>query len=151
MILDVTSYLNLIHDNYTSFYKYLQANADIFKNNRDKFNLPNHSESILYFMFGESNKIVSVMINNLLFNMFSFESVENLEKCFRTDLNIKRIRNSIMHGRYFYNYDGAFECYDGIKEMEYIGKISCNEILQATNTLIHVYKEERDNNLNSDV
>lgn len=144
-IMDTMAFLNSVHDNYTSFNKYLKAIAELFLGARDEYNLPKHYESMLYFMFGESNKIVAVMANNLLFYMFSFESVENLKKCFRSDLNIKRIRNSLMHGRHFYNYSGAYEFYDGIKEMEHIGSISCKEILEAINILVENYMKERDN------
>ena len=105
----------------------------------------------MYFMFRESNKISAVMLNNLLFYMFTFESIENLKKCFREDLDIKRIRNSLMHGRHFYNYQGAYEFYDGRKEMEHIDSISCVEILQAVETLVDNYIKERDGVESEDV
>lgn len=146
-IMDVATYLNEIHKNYTSYNKFLNATAKNFISNYDKNNLPMRAQHMILFMLGKNGKIPSVMINNLLFNMFTFESVSNLEKCFRRELNIKKIRNSLMHGRHFYNYNSAYEFYDGRKEMEHIGTITCGEIMQATNILVDNYIKERNNTI----
>lgn len=143
-IMDTTMYVNEIHKNYTSFNKFINSNAKLFTKNKEEFNLPKHQEEMMLFMFGESNRIASVMINNLLFYMFTFESENNLKKCFREDLNIKRIRNSLMHGRYFYNYNSEYVFYDGIKEMEHIATISCKEIMESIDILVDNYTKERD-------
>ncbi len=143
-IMDVATIFYELHDNYTDYNKFTQSASKNYMLSFGDKNFPMRAQHWILFMVSKIGKIPSVMINNLLFNMFTFESEANLKKCFREDLNIRRIRNSLMHGRHFFNYNSAYEFYDGIKEMEHIGTISCAEIMNATNILVDNYIKERD-------
>lgn len=142
--MDIATILNNLHNSYTNYNKFTNTAAENYILSFGKEKFPMRAQHWILFMVGKSGKIPSVLVNNLLFNMFTFESETILKKCFREDLDIRRIRNSLMHGRHFFNYNSAYEFYDGRKEMEHIGTITCAEIMNATNILVDTYIKERD-------
>ena len=149
-IMDVSTLLYHLHGNYTSYNKFSVEAGKNFMLSFGDNKVPARAQHMTLFLFSNGGKFPSVLINNLLFYMFTFESEENLKKCFREDLNIRRIRNSLMHGRHFFNYNSGYEFYDGIKEMEHIGTITCAEIMNATNILVDNYIKERETKKTSD-
>ncbi len=148
-LMDVATLLYQLHDNYTSYNKFSQATAKNFISSFGEEKFPMRAQHMILFVLGDNCKIPSIMINNLLFYMFTFESEENLKKCFREDLNIRRIRNSLMHGRHFYNYNSGYEFYDGIKDVEHVATITCAEIMNAINILVDNYIKDRDHKIES--
>ena len=84
----------------------------------------------------------SIILSNILFSMFSFESMDELTKQFNSEgIDINRIRNSVMHGRFYYNYNKGFDFYDGRnnKELEFIGTLSIKKITEVAQFLMHDY------------
>ena len=144
--MDASLFINEIRQNYTSFDHFLSAVSNNIINDVAEIMKFKYNNDFLKFCFGDAQYVDSVLINNLLFYMFTFESEENLKKCFREDVDIRRVRNSLMHGRHFYNYDMAFEFYDGVKELEHIATITTDEVFKAIDILVHNYIEERDKN-----
>lgn len=142
-IMDVISCISQLPDNYTSHAKFINETAKNYVLSFGDKKFPMRAQHQILFTVGDNGKIPSVLINNLLFNIFTFESEENLQKCFREDLNIRKLRNSLMHGRHFYNYNNGYEFYDGINEMEHVATITCEEVLQATNILLNNYLKEK--------
>lgn len=144
--MDASLFVKEMETSYTSLSDFMSAISnniitEVSENLKFKYN-----DDFLQFWFGTPQLIDSILINNLLFYMFTFESEENLKKCFREDVDIRRVRNSLMHGRHFYNYDMAFEFYDGVKELEHIATITTDEVFKAIDILVHNYIEERDKN-----
>ena len=82
------------------------------------------SGSIMHFVDPEFMK--SVIYSSIAFNMFSSHTNEELAELFEKSQvqcdndTIRHLRNSFVHGRYFYNYKDSFEIYDGTKQMEHI-------------------------------
>ena len=98
----------------------------------------------LLYYFG-SGKFEATIISNMLFSIFSFEKFENIKTLFAdTDLDINRIRNSVMHGRYYYNYDKGFDFYDGRSNdnLEYMGTLPISKIISVAQSLMGNYIEE---------
>ena len=146
-IMDTSSLLYCLHDNYTSYNEFSIKTGKNFLLGFGEDKVPERAKHMTLFMLDNTGKIPSVLINNLLFYMFTFESENNLKKCFKEDLNIRRIRNSLMHGRHFYNYNSGYEFYDGINNMEHIATITCAEIMNATNVLVENYISERNSKI----
>lgn len=97
------------------------------------------------FYFFSSGKADSAMISNILFSIFSFENFENVKNLFSdTGLDINRIRNSVMHGRFYYNYKNEFDFYDGKhnSDLEYIGSLKVKKITEVAQTLMLNYSDE---------
>ena len=87
----------------------------------------------------------SIIISNILFSIFSFESSDRLDRLFGGEgLDVNRIRNSIMHGRFYYNFDNAYDFYDGRNnnDLEYIGNLSIYKIVEVAQILMHEYLDE---------
>ena len=75
--------------------------------NRQDYALFVHEDSFIFEM---------IILNNIMFNVFSISNIDNLKPYFddlKLDVDVKRIRNSYMHGRYYYNHDNRIEFYDG--------------------------------------
>ena len=106
---------------------------------------------------GVPGRFEACIANNILFTIFTYMEPSKVKQYMNEDNNIdlKRIRNSIMHGRFYYNYESGFNFYDGIidkkakgltiKEMEknvdYIGTITLQEIDSIAMHLLHDYIE----------
>ncbi len=91
------------------------------------------------FMINDSNLIEIYLLSNALFNIFSLTTASILEPYLNeTGVNINRLRNSIMHGRYFYNNKDGFNFYDGRNNnaLEYIGSISTRQISHALKSFV---------------
>ena len=76
----------------------------------------------------------SVIYSSIAFNIFSAHTSDELAEVFsKAQVNcdeetIRHLRNSFVHGRYFYNYKDGFEIYDGRKEMKHITTFSMENI-----------------------
>ena len=74
------------------------------------------------------------IIANLLFEIVSSRSTEELVEIFEgTNINlsnddIRHLRNSLCHGRYFHNYMDKFYFYDGKKDLELKVTLTMNDI-----------------------
>ena len=106
---------------------------------------------------GVPGRFEACIANNILFTIFTYMEPSKVKQYMNEDNNIdlKRIRNSIMHGRFYYNYESGFNFFDGIidkkvkgltiKEMEknvdYIGTITLQEIDSIAMHLLHDYIE----------
>ncbi|MBQ7798312.1 MAG: hypothetical protein IJ371_04240, partial [Clostridia bacterium] len=78
----------------------------------DEVNTAGPRCSLLEFINYDSLVLESTLISNALFTLFSISKSSDLEKYFN-GVDINRLRNSLMHGRYFYNHNNGFEFYDG--------------------------------------
>ena len=106
---------------------------------------------------GAPGRFEACLANNILFTIFTYMEPSKVKQYMNENNNIdlKRVRNSIMHGRFYYNYESGFNFYDGIinkkakdltiKEMEknvdYIGTITLQEIDSIAMHLLHDYIE----------
>ncbi len=94
-----------------------------------------------------TQKIDSLITANILFHLFSFCSIEKISSLFNEDVEkIKRIRNSLLHGNYYYNNQGEFEFYDGINKesLQHIATVSLSMCAEVAFKI----SLEDDNNLN---
>ena len=118
--------------------------SSIFNKEKEDENMTCDEMTYLFYFFG-SGKIDSVFIGNILFSIFSFERFANVESLFAdTGLDINRIRNSVMHGRFYYNHNKGFDFYDGRNnnDLEYIGTLQISKIIKVSQELMHDYLEE---------
>lgn len=85
----------------------------------------------------------SLFASSIAFNICSNRTNDELYDLFKragheTDIDtIRHFRNSLIHGRYFYNYNGGFEMYDGQKELEHFGTLTFNTINDIFKTYAH--------------
>lgn len=74
------------------------------------------------------------VITNLLFTMASTQTNNDLEDMFSGCINglnkddIRHLRNSLCHGRYFHDFNNSFYFYDGKKQLEFKLKLTMDNI-----------------------
>lgn len=92
--------------------------VDLYELLKDKIRL--ESNKINYNMLALiiNNRFVATLASNILFSIVSCINSENLKKYFPSNVDVNRIRNSLMHGRFFYNNDYGFEFYDGVLDSD---------------------------------
>ena len=84
----------------------------------------NEFGAIMHFKDPEFMK--SVIYSSIAFNIFSAHTNDELADIFAKaqitydNDTIRHLRNSFIHGRYYYNYKDGFEIYDGKKNMTHI-------------------------------
>lgn len=92
------------------------------------------TDKCAYFQLEIKDLYNSIFTSSTLFNIFSsLEASEMLELLEGTSLNltleeVRHLRNSFVHGRYFYNYNGGFEIYDGSKNLIHILTLTESDI-----------------------
>lgn len=93
--------------------------------------------SLLGFINYDSIAFESTLISNALFTLFSISSPNKLQMYFK-DIDVNRLRNSLMHGRYYYDHKNGFEFYDGRTNdnLEHICSLSINQILQSISSFV---------------
>lgn len=107
---------------------------------------------------GAPGRFEACLANNILFTIFTYMEPSKVKQYMTKDneLDFNKIRNSIMHGRFYYNYESGFNFYDGIidkklknknvkekeKSVEYIGTITLQEIDYLSMNLLHNYIEK---------
>ena len=88
-----------------------------------KYVKQNDFESFMHFTDPEFMK--SVIYSSIAFNIFSVHTNDEIKGIFDKaqincdDETIRHMRNSFIHGRYFYNFKDGFEIYDGAKQMSH--------------------------------
>ena len=103
----------------------------------------------LYYMFLQGD-FDSVIIANMLFSIFSFETSTKIEEMFDgTGVDVNRIRNSVMHGRFYYNCNNAFDFYDGRnnQELQYVGTLTVAQITTAAQKLVKEFLNDQANSI----
>lgn len=118
--------------------------SSIFNSVKNSDSMTQESMTYLFYFFS-SGKMDSVIISNLLFSIFSFENFEKVKTLFEdTGYEINRIRNSAMHGRFYYNYNKGYDFYDGRSndKLEYIGTLKISKIVAVAQQLMGNYIEE---------
>ncbi|MBQ8522963.1 MAG: hypothetical protein IJ458_04860 [Clostridia bacterium] len=93
--------------------------------------------SLLEFINYDSIALECTLISNALFTLFSISAPNKLQKYF-SDIDVKRLRNSLMHGRYYYDNKNGFEFYDGRSNdnLEHIATLNINQILQSISSFV---------------
>ena len=88
--------------------------------------------TLLEFINYDSIVLESALVSNALFTLFSISTPSKLQTYF-SEIDVKRLRNSLMHGRYYYNHDNGFEFYDGRTNdnLEHIGTLKIQQIFTA--------------------
>ena len=87
----------------------------------------------------------SIIYSSLVFNIVSSRTNNELAQVFESaDIqiepeNVRHVRNSFIHGRYFYNFKDGFELYDGQKEMEHFFTFTFEDIEK----LFHVFCKDQ--------
>ena len=75
------------------------------------------------FCFLDEETLMSIIYSSMCYSIVSSNTNEELlELCKKAGIdieqeNVAHLRNSFIHGRYFYNYKNAFEIYDGISDL----------------------------------
>ena len=130
-----------LNTNYKSLEQWFSS---IFDSVKDSEDMTQEAMTYLFYFFS-SGKCESTIISNILFSIFSFEKFENIKELFAdTGLDINRIRNSVMHGRFYYNYNKGFDFYDGRSndDLEYMGTLKISKIVGVAQELMGNYIEE---------
>lgn len=93
------------------------------------------------FMLLDTNLFEITLLNNVLFNIFSLMPPNDIAKYFNSSDDFRRIRNSVMHGRYFFDYDRTFELYDGKNEddLKHISSLSISKIIEFASSFLSSY------------
>jgi len=127
--------------NYHTQPKWFKSVLDVFlKSSKTQCEDVTH----LYYMF-LTGTYDSIIITNMLFSIFSFETSTKLEEMFNDcGVEVNRIRNSVMHGRFYYDYHKGFDFYDGRnnQQLEYVGNLSIAKITEVAQKLINEYIEQ---------
>lgn len=82
----------------------------------------------------DSEFMQSVFMSSVAFSLMSNRTNDELYELYKEaghemDIDtIRHIRNSFMHGRYFYNFNDGYEIYDGQKELDHITTLNINVI-----------------------
>ena len=92
--------------------------------------------------------LVSSLFSNIAFKIFSTSfkdpqqsDLDKLKKYYKKEINITKVRNGIMHGRFFYNFDHGFEIYDTKSkedgsELIHVATLDFEDIDLASQTLL---------------
>lgn len=103
---------------------------------------------------GNPGRFEACVANNILFSIFTYMDPSSVKEYLNNDdIDLNRVRNSIMHGRFYYNYESGFDFYDGIietntkgksikeieKNIDYIGTLSLKDINILTMNLLRDY------------
>ena len=130
-----------LNKNYKSYEQWFSSIFDSVKDNDD---MTQETMTHLFYFFS-SGQCESTIISNILFSIFSFERIEVVDELFKDiGCDINRIRNSVMHGRFYYNHNKGFDFYDGRSNdnLEYMGTINISEIIRVAQELMGNYVEE---------
>lgn len=127
------------HNNYEHKCHLLMPILNFFNGNENikcedmiKYVKQNEMGAIMHFTDPEFMK--SVIYSSIAFNIFSAHTKDELSTIFNKaqvkcdDETIRHLRNSFVHGRYFYNYKDGFEIYDGTKNMKHITTFSFDNV-----------------------
>lgn len=100
--------------------------------------------SLLEFINYDSIALEAALISNALFTLFSISTPEQLQGYISKDIDAKRLRNSLMHGRYYYDNANSFEFYDGKtnENLEHIATLSINDIIKVISSFVIQNLEE---------
>ena len=130
-----------LRNNYISRQNYLDASEDFEYdvNLIDETNDGDARSKLLHFIQTENIAFEVTLLTNAMFTMFSISSPNSLAKYFNEyDIDINRLRNALMHGRYFYDCKAGFEFYDGKTNstLEHVATLSVNQIFSAVGKFI---------------
>lgn len=100
--------------------------------------------SMINFMLTDSDLFEVTLISNVLFNIFSLIPANQIFNHFNLSADFNRIRNSVIHGRYFYNFNHGFEFYDGRTNdnLEHIGTLELPDIIDFAFSFLESYVED---------
>ena len=108
------------------------------------FDDSNERGCMVDFMLNDTNLFEMTLLSNTLFNMFSLILPNELSSHFdMADIDFRRLRNSIIHGRYFYNNNNGFEFYDGKdnENLTHIATLSVKQINNAISNFVNSHNE----------
>lgn len=136
-------------------YKYhLSTCFDLLMNNYDSMTCTKLVKELKTKDFGailpfiDKEFLQSVLYSSIAFNMFSSRTNDELVSlsteagCTFSDDEVRHIRNSLMHGRYFFNFKDGFEIYDGKDEMQHYATLKLEEIYKIYHVFIKHEKIE---------
>lgn len=106
---------------------------------------------------GRAERFEACIASNILFNIFAYMDPLEIQQYLknREDLNFNKVRNAIMHGRFYYNYGIGFNFYDGRinkkdkekslaeleKDITYVGTLTMIDIVNLTRNLLNDYAD----------
>ena len=130
-------------------YKYhLSTSLDILMSNYDDFTCEKMVRELkkkdigAILPFIDKEFMQSVIYSSIAFNIFSSRTNAELfalsteAGCTFTEEQIRHIRNSLVHGRYFFNFKDGFEIYDGTDEMQHFATLKIEDIRKIYHTFI---------------
>lgn len=130
-------------DNKLNNYEYkshlLMSTLNLFQSNKNvtcedvlKHTKKNDFGALMHFI--DSDFMQSILYSSIAFNVFSAHTPEELAPIFDSaQINcdadtIRHLRNSFIHGRYYYNYKDSFEIYDGANKLSHITTFGLKDI-----------------------
>jgi len=109
-----------------------------------------HPHSITPFI--DEDYLKSLAESSVAFSIFSARTASEMREIAKNagvELHegiLRHVRNSFIHGRYFYNFKSGFEIYDGTSELSHITTLTFDQI----NALYkEIYKEQRVHMINA--
>ena len=132
----------------TSRDEFIYATTEVEKGchliDNSNFDDSNERACMVDFMLNDTNLFEITLLSNTLFNMFSLILPNELSSHFdMADIDFRRLRNSIIHGRYFYNNNNGFEFYDGKdnENLTHIATLSVKQINNAISNFVNSHNE----------
>lgn len=115
------------------------------KNLSEMFDSSIAKNNLVLSTFTRLSEPLSLLFSNLLFTIFSSTNTKAIEQCSSVvgiHGDMRRVRNAIMHGTFYYDNKEGFEFYDGKRkveqELEYVASLSFNEIRKLAQVITHL-------------
>ena len=93
--------------------------------------------------YKDKDFLKSIMLSSVAFSICSSRTNDELYDLFKQSGQemdkdtVRHIRNSFIHGRYFYNFNNSFEIYDGTNNLEHFATLSFDAINDIYSTYAH--------------
>jgi len=130
-------------DNYIDRDTFMSAVLDFEEEIKliDDTSAPHLRQHLIQFIMDETLLFESTLLMNCLFGLFSSVPASKLQPYIQDlPISASSLRNSLMHGRYFYNYDLGFELYDG-KNNSALTHTGTLELKKILNILVSFLKD----------
>ena len=119
LLVDILDLLETKNLSWQEMYNYL------FNNTSEGYNKEYYLQ-----VTANPSKFFSILDQLVFFDIITCVHPDSLVSYF-PNVDVNSIRNSIVHGRFYYNYNGGYEFYDGVQELKHIASISRDKLRKS--------------------